>query len=139
MGKLLLRVLVALLKLLLQLALFAATGKWVKLEAQAPKPGRKQNPTKPKWEKRVKRPSRQPLPPLLGDEELRGGEAVWIGGEQDVRDRMPRAPRRKRVRMTAPPSAGHDARSLRAALADPRAVRDAIVLGAALGRRPGRR
>jgi len=136
-----------LLKLIVQLVLLAATGTWFKLDREAPTPASRTRPKKrtfsPTRPPREAVPPRRrgPMPVLLDGDEPEGGELVLRGGElaseSDVREARARA--RRRARPSTRTAAPAEALPLRRALRDPRVVREAMVLGIALGRRPARR
>jgi len=141
------RLVLGLLKLVVQLVLLGLTGTWYRLERPGearpgPAPaGRERAPRQPGQAPKPK-PTRTWTVPDAETIELRGGEQVLVGGE--LAEALPTRPKRRRGRArpalpSTPAARSQPApRSLGAALRDRRVVRDAVVLNAALGRRTGR-
>ena len=163
MERVLLRLLLGLLKLVFQLVLFVATGSWVKFEKRPPaqptpdatKPARPQR--KQARREQTGRPARAPLftpatkrppapstdapwpfefAPELSDPEPYAEEGRTIHAAQALL-----AARRARAKLNVPAltSVREPKRSVASALRDRRTVREALVLGAALGPRGSRR
>jgi hypothetical protein len=169
------RLLLGLLKLLLQLLIFALAGKWVKIGGAQPEPSARKQAKSSQRKSSEPRPVRRaPLfDPRAGDrrgsvatesEPLREWRSVEDGElelleprsiEELARAGEPRpkrgkrkrragsAPVERRAKPVAEPrssaASSRPARSLAAALRDPVRIRQALILGAALGPRRPRR
>jgi hypothetical protein len=153
MERLLLKLVIEVLKLLLQLVLWAVTGTWHRLGKKAGET-KKAKPQQPRQKDRVKAPAGAALAPARrpdlaehvpwefvfqaeqterepGSEE----EAQAFEDQRIARRKRAAARAREKLQVPALPPAR---RSIRSALHDPKTVRQALVLGAALGPR-GRR
>jgi len=136
------RALIALLKLLLQLLIFALTGSWPRFADTPlePQPARGMQKTTKK-----RPPSRPPLFQPVPAQRKRRGVSVYEALDSSLEAQYGReeggVPMRRELALKVPPSrSAAEARpTLGSVLRSPRGLRDAIVLDAALGRRRARR
>ena len=153
MERVLLRLVLALLKLLFQLVVFVATGAWPKLgkrEAESKpaagpaKPSRTPRKRAPAEPQRAQKPRHGPTTeepwPFEFAAELSALERDVEGGRAGPALPASLAVRRARARLNVPAlTSAHERRSLASAMRDRRTLRSALVLGAALAPRTPKR
>lgn len=141
------RLLLFVLRVLLQLLLFGITGRWVELGRpepgdpmpRAPKPARTFTP-RPRGPRKEARPTVRDAARAAKATSRAPARSFPEGGAREAEFALEGGPRRaSRPRGVQTVHAPKPATSLRAALADRRVLRDALILDAALGARHRKR